>query len=216
MFYYTYLVVCTEGKFQGKVYFGCHRTSNLNDGYIASGKLIRNYLKKYPNDYYREIIKFYSSEEELQEAERELIKPHFNKDYCLNLCEGGLFGKMTNEIRQKISNKKRGISIWPNGRKFSEETKQKMAIAQQNRKRKPLSEETKRKLSEKLKGHIISEETRQKISKSCKGHIPPNKGIPQSDEQKRRHSEFMKGCKSPIKGKHRVWDNKELNIYHYE
>ena len=74
----------------------------------------------------------------------------------------------------------------------------------------------KKKLSEKLKGHIISEETRQKISKSCKGHIPPNKGIPQSDEQKRRHSEFMKGCKSPIKGKHRVWDNKELNIYHYE
>lgn len=89
-FYYTYLVICTEGSFRGKVYFGQHQTNNLNDGYIGSGNLLKDYLKKYPDGYYREIIKFYSSEEELNKAEYELIKPHLNKEYCINIKDGGI------------------------------------------------------------------------------------------------------------------------------
>ena len=48
----------------------------------------------------------------------------------------------------------------------------------------------------------------------------------QSDKKKeyyKTHSPWNKGMKnglngkcSPIKGKHKVWDNKELNIYHFE
>lgn len=203
MFYYTYLVVCTEGKFQGKVYFGCHRTQKLDDGYIASGRLIKDYIKKYPNEYYREIIKFYSSEEELREAERELIHPHLNKDYCLNLCEGGIWGTLSDEIRKQANDKKRGIKLWPNGRVFSEETKQKMSLAKKGKttwtKGVKKSLEWRTKISNSLKGHKLSDEGKQKLSLRFSGENNP-----------------MYGKQSPSKGKHRVYDNKELNIYHYE
>ena len=110
MFYYTYLVIPTNKKSHlfGTVYFGQHSTNNLNDGYIASGKQIIRYLKKYPGEYYREIIQYYSSAEELNKAEYELIHPHLNKKYCLNLVEGGFFGHLADEViqknRKKISN----------------------------------------------------------------------------------------------------------------
>ena len=50
-----------------------------------------------------------------------------------------------------------------------------------------------------------SEETKKKISNSLKGRIPPNKGKPQSDEAKRKQSESMKG-KTP-------WNKDKTGIY---
>ena len=59
-----------------------------------------------------------------------------------------------------------------------------------------ISEEQKRKMSEKLKGrtHIVSEETRQKISNSLKGRL-------HSDEYKQKMSEVCKGKNTWSKGK---------------
>ena len=50
------------------------------------------------------------------------------------------------------------------------------------------SEETRKKQSESLKGHVISEETRRKISEANKGHIP-------SEEARRKASKSLKGRK---------------------
>lgn len=50
-----------------------------------------------------------------------------------------------------------------------------------------------------MKGHIFSEERNKKISDSCQGEKNPMYGVPPKN-----------------KGKHKVWDNKELNKYHYE
>lgn len=58
---------------------------------------------------------------------------------------------------------------------------------------KPLSEETKNKLREALKGRVISDEVRQKTSKTMKG-------VPKSEETRKRMSESRKGHKPP-KGK---------------
>ena len=52
-----------------------------------------------------------------------------------------------------------------------------------------VSEETRKKISESLKGRIVSEITRQKISIACKGNVPPNKGIPHSEETRKKISE---------------------------
>ena len=86
MYYYTYLILptCKDSGFYGKIYFGQHSTENLDDNYIGSGKLIKLYLKKHPNDYYKEIIKFYDSQEELNKAEYDLIHPHLGKEYCIS------------------------------------------------------------------------------------------------------------------------------------
>lgn len=208
--YYTYLVILTEGRLKGKVYFGKHVTSNINDKYIGSGAILTRYLKKYPNDYYREIIKFYSSEEELNKAEEELIAIHLGKDYCINLMKGG-YG-------YKINNK------YALGYHHSEEEKEKIRIARKNQTPPTLgyhhSEETKQKISIAQKGKIIPEYQRKKMSDARNGKYNgtnnPFYGKHHTEEFKEKHSKLMKGCSSPIKGKHKVWDDKDKNIYHYE
>ena len=100
------------------------------------------------------------------------------------------------------------------------------------------SDETKRKMSESLKGHITTQETRDKISKANtgrkhseisrlhmseahKGKIPGNKGVKMSEEQKQLLSIKLKEYhKTHIfiptnKGKHKVW-NEEHTKFHYE
>jgi group I intron endonuclease len=103
------------------------------------------------------------------------------------------------------------------GRKASEETKQKMreAYARANtpelqalrkanslrarakigpKERPPVSEETRRKLSEAGKGRKISAELREKLLRASIGRIP-------SEETRRKMSEAKKGKPSPRKGK---------------
>ena len=82
----------------------------------------------------------------------------------------------------------------------SEETKRKISEAKKGEIR---SEEFKTNLSNYWKGKIFSEETKSKISKSLKGkhkgRIPWNKGIPMTDEQKRKISETKKSNKEECK-----------------
>ena len=199
---YTYLVIATNKKSTkyGKIYFGKHKTSDLNDGYIGSGKLLKRYLSKYPNDYYKEIIAFYPSEDELNKAEYNLIHPHLGKSYCLNLKEGGEGGTIPRKFTKKH---KQNISKGLKGRNISNEHKKHISEAQKGKPGRcsgiKWTEERKQKWSKLRKGHKTSDETRKKISEANKGHIG-----------------YMKGVPSPIKGKHKVWDNKELNKFHYE
>ncbi len=71
------------------LYFGQHSTNNLNDGYIGSGKLLKKYLKKHPNNYERHIVAFYNTKEELDKAEYEAIKGILYMPNVLNIIEGG-------------------------------------------------------------------------------------------------------------------------------
>ena len=54
------------------------------------------------------------------------------------------------------------------------------------------SSETRKKLREKNKGHVVSEETRRKLSEARKGIPSPLKGVPRSEETKRKISEAHK------------------------
>ena len=104
MYYYTYLIVCTQGSYAGKLYFGQRSTNNLNDnGYKGSGRLIKNYYKKYPKGYIKIILGYYNSKEELDKAEYNLIHPFLGKDYCLNIREGGYQPTFTQETKDYIS-----------------------------------------------------------------------------------------------------------------
>lgn len=59
----------------------------------------------------------------------------------------------------------------------------------------PLSEETRKKISEALNGHIVKQETKDKISEAQKGR-------PKSEEHRRKQSESMKGKSPWNKGLH--------------
>ena len=201
MYYYTYLVIPTNKRSTlfGKVYFGKHKTEKLDDSYIGSGKKIRRYIKKYPNDYYREIIKFYSSEEELNKAEYELIHPHLGKKYCLNLQEGGIGGYHSQTIK----------------------TRKKISIALKGKSKPPRTDEHKYKLGSSNRNKKLSDEHKNNISIGGKesyknGRVRGMKDKHPSEKTKKQMSASHIGKPSPIKGKHKVYDDKERNIYHYE
>lgn len=55
----------------GKMYIGQHTTSNIDDGYMGSGKIILRALKKYGVENFRkEWLMFCEDEEELNYMER--------------------------------------------------------------------------------------------------------------------------------------------------
>lgn len=60
------------------------------------------------------------------------------------------------------------------------------------------AEETKQKISDTLKGHHVTEETKRKMSEKAKlrvGEKSPNFGVKMSEEQKKKISEKLKGMK---------------------
>lgn len=168
-YYYIYKITCTKGSYKDKFYFGQHTTTDLNDEYKGSGKLLQNYYKKYPEDYIKEIICFCNNNDELNKKEYDIIHPWLNNEMCLNLMEGGTGGRLSDESLIKMSKTKKGKIPWNKGLtglKYppkSEYTKSKISATLKGHKH---SEESKRKMSEKAKGRHHSEETKKKISKN--------------------------------------------------
>ena len=90
-----------------------------------------------------------------------------------------------------------------------------------------VSEETRRKMSEALKGRIpwnngkhckpLSEEHKRKISEKLKGRPANNKGRHLSEEQKRNISEKLKGRKKPIRSdEHRKKQSEAIKGKHWK
>ena len=177
---YIYKITCTAGSFKDKFYFGQHTTDNLDDGYKGTGTLIKKYYKKHPNDYIKEIISFHNTQEELNQAEYDIILPWLNNKMCLNLKEGGGNNKLSEETKSLISYKRKFQVITDEHKKHISESN----IGKHH------SEETKKKMSESMKGKNKgkhhSDESRQKMKESAKNRPP------QSEETKKKHSESMK------------------------
>jgi hypothetical protein len=86
-----YIVYKTINLINGKYYIGRHATSDINDGYLGSGKGITNAIKKYGKcNFSREIIAEASSSEELWDLEKSLITKEMIEDsMCYNMTFGG-------------------------------------------------------------------------------------------------------------------------------
>jgi len=88
MIYYLYQIT---NLVNGKIYIGVHRTNNLDDGYMGSGKNIQAAIKKYGLDHFRkDILEYFDSLDDMFLREAEIV----NKDFLLredvyNIVEGG-------------------------------------------------------------------------------------------------------------------------------
>ena len=87
MFYTIYKITNTVN---GKYYIGKHQTTNLNDEYMGSGKRIKLAIDKYGiENFSKEILSIFDNEEDMNNAERELV---VLSEMSYNLCEGGKGG----------------------------------------------------------------------------------------------------------------------------
>lgn len=110
----------------------------------------------------------------------------------LTLENGAISRKCSDEkikkIREANLGKKHSEETKAKHRSYkpTEETKRKISIAQKGKFNLPEghSEDTKKKISEKLKGQIISEDTKQKMSNS-------QKGKKHSEETKQKNQRFL-------------------------
>jgi len=90
--YYTVYEI--KNKINGKIYVGYHKTNNLDDGYMGSGKYIKSVIKKYGLEIFeKKILKLCSSEEEMRQLEIEIVNEQFvNREDTYNLKVGGCGG----------------------------------------------------------------------------------------------------------------------------
>ena len=93
MFYTIYKIT---NNLNGKIYIGKHQTSDINDDYMGSGKILLQAIKKYGlENFKKEILYIFSNELEMNQKERELVTEEFCKStstYNLNPGGKGGFG----------------------------------------------------------------------------------------------------------------------------
>lgn len=176
MFYTIYKIT---NNLDGKYYIGKHQTKDLNDGYFGSGKVLKRAIQKHGiENFTKEILHVFDTEEEMNTKEKELV---ILEESSYNLCPGGQGGwGYVNTNGLGISdNQKQAARII---RKTVCQTKYKEWLSS-------LSEEDKKtwkqnisksKLGDKnplgFKGKSHTEKTKQKMSQSNKGKVPWNKG----------------------------------------
>jgi hypothetical protein len=117
-----YIIYQITNKINGKIYIGKHITSNLNDGYMGSGKAIKIALNKYGVDNFEKTILFEcSSEDELNKKEAEFVTKEFiARDDVYNIIPGGYGGweaynniienNLERRKQRKLNLSKRGMS----------------------------------------------------------------------------------------------------------
>ena len=87
MYYIIYKITNT---LNGKYYIGKHQTTDLNDGYLGSGKLLKRAIEKYGVEHFtKEILHIFDNEVEMNAKEKELV---VICEESYNLCPGGRGG----------------------------------------------------------------------------------------------------------------------------
>jgi len=151
MLHYIYKITLLCGSLKDHYYIGKHSTKNPKQKYYGSGKILRDYYKKYGKKagvtFLKEILEYNSTEEENFERERIILSDLWEKDpMCINLCAGG-----------------RG----PTGHKVTDAAKKKMSYWGG----KNMSEESNKKRSETMRGIPHNKEHNKHVSEALKGRV---------------------------------------------
>ena len=88
--HYKFTVYQITNLINGKRYIGVHKTKNINDSYMGSGKLVKSAIKKHGIEHFnKEILVIFDNDEDMLQAEIQFVLD-LNPEY--NLHEGGVRG----------------------------------------------------------------------------------------------------------------------------
>jgi hypothetical protein len=107
----------------GKIYVGCHKTNDINDGYMGSGTHLKHAQAKYGiENFSKEILHLCSNSDEMFETEAKIVTTEFVADTSTyNLKEGGSGG--FDYINQnKLNTNFQNIDNARNGRMLANKT----------------------------------------------------------------------------------------------
>ena len=180
-----YTVYKVTNKISGKFYIGTHKTKNLNDGYMGSGKYLNRAIEKHGlQNFEKEILFVFDNPDEMYAKEAEIVNEDFlAEENTYNLRLGGFGGwDYVNSTGKNIygENGKRSQQYLKNGREIKEKMisegrweehcrrrsiQLKKAYADGHRvpafKNKKHTEEAKRKISEASSSHQAGEKNSQ-------------------------------------------------------
>lgn len=175
-----YTIYKTTNLANGKIYIGKHQTTDLNDGYLGSGKLLKRAIEKYGiESFKKEILFVFDNESDMNTKEAELVTSDFIlREDTYNMCVGGQGGfSYINSIRTEDQIRE-SITAATKRQKEIYELNPELKIEHSLKATKELlskypngtfygrshSEETRKKISEKAKLQVHSEERRHKHS----------------------------------------------------
>jgi hypothetical protein len=173
--HYIYKTTCNV---TGKWYVGMHSTSNENDGYMGSGTVLRRSIRKYGvSEHTKEILEYCDSREKLILREIEIVTKELISDgLCINLKEGGNGGFRDEEHRKNFMECVKNTGPAVEKVKWLKENDENWRLYQSNQIKigqqkanfnyntfegRTHSEETKKLMSETLKGKAVGEKNSQ-------------------------------------------------------
>ena len=100
MFYYLCQIT---NLVNNKIYIGVHKTHDMNDGYMCSGKVIKRAMEKYGSDNFRKDI--LKNSRDMYERKKEMVTEEFlSRNDVYNLHRGGHGGfDFINKNRLNVS-----------------------------------------------------------------------------------------------------------------
>ncbi len=181
MFYTIYKIT---NQIDGKFYIGSHKTKDLNDVYMGSGKYLKRAQEKFGiENFKKEILFVFETAEEMYAKEAEIVNEDFlATENTYNLMEGGKGGfEYINDAGKNgtalgVSTRKElSQTQWYNDWKIAQLDGCRSIPKEVANERAKRATETKRRLYgddafKTMSGKTHSAETRKKISQSSKKH----------------------------------------------
>jgi hypothetical protein len=209
-----YTIYQVTNLLNGKIYIGKHQTTNPNDSYYGSGAAIKKSIAKHGKDNFKkEVLFVFKTEEEMNAKETELITEEFvarSDTYNMGVGgEGGAHFKGKSHSVETIARIKQTLS--------SDESKQKLAEAGRKAgslsKGRKLSTTARRNMSDGARnrelGREVHDETKKKISDSLKKFNSENPGYHKNLKKRIRKPLSEETKKKLSDRKKEYWKNKK-------